>query len=110
MDDVFAGCSDAVVGVDESEERAETGEGSSAGAVDRASGTEIGWGGGRWGPFEDTGLGPGSASAGSGPAERGALRGAVVVDAEGHDDTGRSTSRVAACPAEVQVHFGMDNS
>ena len=110
MDDGFAGCADAVVGADENEEQAETGERSSAGGVERAPGREIGCDGGRWGPFEDIGLGPGSASAGNGAAERGALRGAVVVDADGRGGTGRSTSTVAACPAELQVHFGMDNS
>jgi hypothetical protein len=41
MDDGFAGCADAVVGADESEERAETGERRSAGGADRASGREI---------------------------------------------------------------------
>lgn len=72
-------------------------------------------------------MGPGSALASNGAAEGGALRGAVVVDvvdatdavdaadatdAEGSGETGDSTSisRAAEYPAEVQVHFGTDNS
>ena len=107
MGDGCAGCADAVVGVDESEEPGEIGEGRSAAGADRPSGSDIRWGGGRWGRFEDTGSGPGSASAGNGAAERGALQGgAVVVDGGG---TGRSTS-AAAVLAEVQGHLGMDDS
>ena len=70
---------------------------------------------------------PGSAWASNGLAERGALRGAVAVgvldavgavdeadatDAEGSDETGHSTSisTAAEYPAEVQAHFGTENS
>lgn len=70
---------------------------------------------------------PGSALASNGAAERGALRGAVVVDvldavdavdeadatdAVGSGETGHSTSISTAVeyPAEVQAHFGTENS